>query len=503
MKKILISFLSLFTCLSVAVSFVGSAANGISYDDVLKNTSASETVLTQTSAHIEAVFYQLLTDIMLDDINDRMANDETQTFMKDSLWQIETQENGKVITDISSPEYTVIDAKQSISWYDMSGVTHQVLIRLQILESSDLMDVNFFHFVESPDISGLYLPLNCLIYTIYHEDGTISRYVVKHTNPTAPIYYAQSEGSFNINSSGWGTGVYALGRDKQLSLVSGMSYQQRSFTIKCATINSIDNNLQDKHNYPTIGYGIRDFNPSDHSQTTPMDNQLINLYIQAAVPTTGYYQDWYPNSLPYYFSYIDTNSSTLGTTFENNWTQPNQKIYYYNTYVSNDKTVDETNKNTEFNGAFAPVINVPDIDVNALAVGINAALQPTLDLSAAALLDAQADFYANMPDIGFNWSSDTDNNYYDLVPPDDSGGGGGGGGGDYTPWQPPEYDPLNTTPFIPATYPEFTVSTIPANIGETISDTLNTGWEFADTMGIIAIAVPSALFVILWRFTGK
>ena len=502
MKKIILSFFSVLICFSLLSSFVVSAS-GVDYDTVLKDTTASELVLNQTSAHIEAVFYQLMTDLMLDDINDRMANDEAQTLLKDSLWQIETNENGKVITEINSPEYTIIEGKQSISWYDMDGVTHQVLIRLQILSSSDLMDVNFFHFVPSPDVSGLYLPLNCLIYTIYHEDGSIARYVVKHTNPSAPIYYAQSDGSFNINSSGWGTGVYSLGRDKQLSLVSGMTYQQRSFFIKCAAVNSIDNNLQIKHSYPSSGYGIRDFNPSDHSQSTPTDNQLINLYIQAAVPTTGYYQDWYPNSLPYYFSYIDTNSSTLGTVLSSDWVQPNQQIYYYNTYVSNDKTVDETNKSTEFNGAFAPVINVPDIDVNALVVGINAALQPTLDLAAAALLDAQADFYANMPDIGLDWSTDLTNNYFDLVPsdPDDPGGGGSGGGS----WEAPTYPAVNTSVYIPAeipTYSTYAAVTIPSTYIEGTGDWFYFGYNLFDDLGLLVFVIPLAILSIFWRFTG-
>ena len=169
MKKILICFISLITCLSVAVSFVVSAAGGLDYDTVLKDTTASELVLNQTSAHIEAVFYELMTDLMLDDINDRMANDEAQTLLKDSLWQIQSSENGKVITEINSPEYTIIEGKQSISWYDLNGNNHQVLSRIQILVSSDLMDVNFFHFVESPEITGLYLPLNCLIFTLYLE----------------------------------------------------------------------------------------------------------------------------------------------------------------------------------------------------------------------------------------------------------------------------------------------------------------------------------------------
>lgn len=502
MKKLICNIIALVTSVFCLCSFTVSAS-GVDYDTVLKDTTASELVLNQTSAHIEAVFYELMTDLMLDDINDRMANDEAQTLLKDSLWQIETNENGKVITEINSPEYTVIEGKQSISWYDMNGVTHQVLIRLQILSSSDLMDVNFFHFVPSPDVSGLYLPLNCLIYTIYHEDGSIARYVVKHTNPIAPIYYPQSDGSFNINSSGWGTGVYSLGRDKQLSLVSGMTYQQRSFYIKCATVNSIDNNLQVKHNYPSSGYGIRDFNPSDHSQSTPTDNQLINLYIQAAVPTTGYYQDWYPNSLPYYFSYIDTNSSTLGTVLTD-WDQPNQQIYYYNTYVSNDKTVDETNKNTEFNGAFAPIINIPDIDVNALAVGIIAALQPTLDLAAAALLDAQADFYANMPDIGLDWSTDLTNNYYDLVPsdPDDPGGGGSGGGS----WEAPTYPAVNTSVYIPAVVPSYSTYaavTAPANVLSNSKNVLQNGWTFLDVLGLLPLIIPLTIVAILWRFTGE
>ena len=70
-------------------------------------------------------------------------------------------------------------------------------------------------------------------------------------------------------------------------------------------------------------------------------------------------------------------------------------------------------------------------------------------------------------------------------------------------WEPPSYPAVNTSAFIPATYPTFEVSTIPPDYGEVLGESLTNGWDMADGLGLTAILVPFIILILLWRFTGK
>lgn len=71
------------------------------------------------------------------------------------------------------------------------------------------------------------------------------------------------------------------------------------------------------------------------------------------------------------------------------------------------------------------------------------------------------------------------------------------------PWEPPTYPPVNTQPIITATLPQYSIQTFPVAVGQIVGDTLNTGWDIFDTLGILACLIPSIFVIIFWRFTGK
>lgn len=72
-----------------------------------------------------------------------------------------------------------------------------------------------------------------------------------------------------------------------------------------------------------------------------------------------------------------------------------------------------------------------------------------------------------------------------------------------TGWEPPSYPAVNTSAYIPATYPTIPTNTLPSGYGEGVGEVLTNGWDIADSLGITAILVPIIIMLLLWRFTGK
>ena len=103
-------------------------------------------------------------------------------------------------------------------------------------------------------------------------------------------------------------------------------------------------------------------------------------------------------------------------------------------------------------------------------------------------MDFNSDLSLNLPDISNQLVNDLVIN---------SGGGGG------SSWEPPSYPSVNTSAFIPATYPTFTIQTIPPAYGEVMGETLSNGWDILDSLGIISLLVPFVIIILFWRFTGK
>lgn len=129
----------------------------------------------------------------------------------------------------------------------------------------------------------------------------------------------------------------------------------------------------------------------------------------------------YLGRTPFYVgAFLDTNSRSLNTSFNNMSSSKKQCInYYYDNTVTGGTTIDNSNKTTVLNGVFAN-----DFDLNGLFTGIadlSATIKPLLDLSLPDIESITYNKFSNMPDFNNDWGTGTDNDYYllpwDNIPP--------------------------------------------------------------------------------------
>ena len=204
----------------------------------------------------------------------------------------------------------------------------------------------------------------------------------------------------------------------------------------------------------------------------------------------------------FYCSYVITNDRPENTTVinENSYNTYNnydfRKFPVYritnNKFQSYDNSVNyETKYYDEYyidSGITINNDNKTEIDYDTLQASISA----PLELQFKSLFD---DIYSFQPDIGLEFN-ETNNiiDYPSVVNPLPPSTGG---------WEPPSYPAVNTQPIITAQIPTYSLSTIPPAMGQVISESLGTGWDMFDSLGILAILVPCVLIIVFWRFTGK
>lgn len=508
MKKIIYSFIALITSICCLCSFTVSAADllpEVIYSDTIFNEDMRNGELGTTICGdlVSNYFTEMMNDI--DDIIN--SGGSPDNYSSNRFYNVpyhflyDTLDQGWKIDSITMPNFHYLCGKVKLQYRSTGGETITFGVRI------DLVGCSSYKYDYSPWVKfedGSHIPVNCLVYTITHPDNSVSRYFLRRrTQLDSPfsLNFTQYDNNdyISLGSSSWGTDVFAITGDRTYVQTS-FSYTPREKRLLYNTKNDITYVLPSNSG---VEPPIRPINPQGLYPNWFTDQEIINGYLNYfEISDTSHYL---ATDFPFYVSYYSTNDTNTADWIQNTTlTAPNQKNFWYDDTFTNGQIINNNNSETIYNGSLDTIFNVElgDMDIDTLIPVIMAELQPILQLGIDGLLDALMDFFGDMPDIGLTWDSDTTNNYYEIIP-DGPPEPPTTTVPNYTPWEPPEYDPLNTTPFIPATYPEFTVSTIPANIGETMSETLNTGWELADAMGIIAIAVPCALFVILWRFTGK
>ena len=103
--------------------------------------------------------------------------------------------------------------------------------------------------------------------------------------------------------------------------------------------------------------------------------------------------------------------------------------------------------------------------------------------------------YGAQPAIGMEFNATNNTlDYLDLIEDNQ--------GGDLTVWEPPSYPAVNTSAYIPATYPTVPTNTLPSGYAEDMGDVLTNGWDMYDALGLTALFIPIIVLLLLWRFTG-
>lgn len=139
-----------------------------------------------------------------------------------------------------------------------------------------------------------------------------------------------------------------------------------------------------------------------------------------------------------------------------------------------------------------------ELDLDALVAALGAAITPTFE----GLFDG---VFSLQPSVGADFSVptadlDLDYNYIQLVTDLINNMQPSTGGG--CNWSTPYYPAVVTSAYIPATYPVVPTATYPQHYLEDMGDTLQTGWNLFDALGILGFLVPIVIFCLLWRFTG-
>lgn len=356
------------------------------------------------------------------------------------------------------------------------------------------------------------------------------RYIVSYNNFNYVNRALLGANTFTINS-GYAD-VYLYTGDKLENKLFGNFYVN---TVRFETVytNSINENLNDLQASPSgylplpVGFYSNwgSSIPSSQALDYPIDFDILHGGFQSKymkVSTTGgsnTYSGVVFNPLNYLkISGYVTNDPVKERTIQNNnqWTQPNQQIYYIDKSFTGGTVINSTNYNDYTDKGFDLPFLLPDVDLPSLPLSelaellgellpdFSAKIQPSLDFNMDSLFDRLLDFYGNMPDINSEWNLDPElnnNDYWSVDLPDFPSDGGGGG--TVTPWEPPEYKPVNTAPFIPATYPTIPTGTLPINYAQGLGSVLQDGWDIFDSFGFLSILCPLVVIVLLWRITGK
>lgn len=512
MKNKILSFLSVLICLCFFVSPLCVGAEVISLPEILL-----ETIFSEFIGNIDKVMNGEMPNSGAMGAADKILKKAYETALEHAT----ADNNGDI--QLTLPTFDIITGKEQLQWTvqkrnNLGEVTEtftdDILIEVTFLLTNS-WSVDYLD-----PATGVTYYSNALNIAITRTNGSVKRYVVVFgTNFDYSRNVLWSYPTISIAAQG-GCTLYSVEGG-----VIGQALQTNFYTENCiftvSDTNSITTNLNDLitnvNAYPSpIGiYSRRGGAVSADGINYPVDVDIchgcFNFRLLGTNNSTKYEMGVYCNRY-LKTGFTMTNNSLHAATNNTYYSVNNYSNNYYNYPISGGTVIDKNNYQNLDLPALAPVFDIDTTDPDWLDT-LLALLPSLLDLldvdllpDLADLLGRLLDFFGNMPDIGLQWNPDTSlnpNNYWELdFPSDDSGGGGSGG--DVVPWDPPEYPPVNTQPFIPAVYPTLsTTYTYPTGYLEGMGKMLDNGWDMADTLGLTAVLVPSVIILLLWRFTGK
>ena len=519
MKKKILAFFACLTCSIFIVSPVGAFGAGLDWVEILVDTAFSELLRESYDATTGSADKNGGINFVYSSFIKKM-----QEFM--ITHPTVTGEDDNKELSFTVPTYQIITGKMNLTGSFADFVndeptnirSNSTIIEATILITDSSVEIDSLKPVTSSD-DGVSLYPNAVNYTITHNDGSISRYVaVFRTNMFSKFSVVNDHiGIASTNYDIYAYQPYSL----RIPLVSnsylyGMRFNVMTENTIEANINSLC--LPNNTNYHgEYLLGVSEWGQSSNGvyDDYVSDLNLLTgrIYVKFAKKdgasggaTLSRY--FYPLNYLKVGFYI-TNDNTSENTVNNSWTTANTQNYYIDNYYDGGTVINNNNKDTEFNGGLLPLFDIdPDLPLadiidllTDLLPDVNARLQPTLDVSIDDLFDRLFDFYNKMPAIDMNWDPTLDSeNYWEVElpsPPDDGGGGGG------SVWVPPEYKPVNTAPFIPATYPTIPTGTLPVNYAQGMGSVLQDGWDIFYELDLLTVICPLVVIVLLWRITGK
>lgn len=436
------------------------------------------------------------------------------------------------------PKYDMVQGKVQLQWtigeYDgfgtlLSSKTQNILLEATVISSDTPTSIASVY--KDPYSGITYVP-NAINLSITRENGTITRYVIVYDNFDYTRRITASGSSYSISSGN--ARCYSYSDDTGIGSAISSNFYTAQIDFILNPVNSITcdiNSFTDQPNntnttglpvgiYSNSGGAVSANSPLDYPVDIDLCRGAVNMkYLtisNGSVGTSGPGRTFYTNR-HFYTSFVNTNDPIKGGIFTQYRIENYNKNYYYDQTFVGGTQITNNNYNDFYNGVLAPMFDpdidwsVPDISdiLDSLVPDIELALKPQIDADMS-LLKANIDNYFKfMPDIGFEWNPDLElnnNNYLELAPPDvPDDPGGGGGGGSIVTWVPPQYDPVNTSVYIPAVVPSYSTyvaATAPAQVLTGGKNVFSMGYGILDTLGIWSLIIPLAIVGIFWRFTG-
>lgn len=176
----------------------------------------------------------------------------------------------------------------------------------------------------------------------------------------------------------------------------------------------------------------------------------------------------------------------------NNYNTTNN-IFKSNTYLTTENVSDYADYGITYNNTSGKF----ELDLDALAVGVAAEIEPKFQLAFDGVYNAQPLPDANFDgDLDINYNQTIDETITQLIDkyyPPASG------------WEPPSYPAVNTSVYIPAdvpSYSTYSVQTMPDSVLDDTKNVFSLSWGVFDGLGLIPILIPLVILALFWRFTG-
>lgn len=420
------------------------------------------------------------------------------------------------LTSVSIGSYTYVYGKYAYMYLDSNNQERQILCEVSMYYRDDVPtnidQVSPYATLE--DNSGRKYLANNIYWDIWRDDGTHTRYryhsldVLNFTQVFANTYtYGNTTGNLTNNGLTIDLKANASYFDCSDGSAIGIPVDWVS--------NSRDINLRYRDdNCIWVMYNFNPVTPPYHPTSVvkfarpgstnynldePPDESFVRQVFRWSATSggSGSTGTSYPT---YTLGFYETNSPDNKYIYETQMGSPKSNTYIYNydnSYVGGT-VVDNSNKNTIFDGTLN---NCFDVDGNViLPFDFDADIAPRLNASLNTLEAKVNDFFIDMPDLGDLWTNrNTDNNYFNLpyTPPSPSPPS--------AHWESPTYPAVNTSAYIPADVPSYgtyAIQTAPATVITGSGKVMSLGWGLMDSLGFIALIIPLCILGIFWDLTG-